>query len=1301
MASANLTVLNAAQIRAVLLDLSATTDERRGIRESATAAREAAVEDIEREYQNECRRANEEADQSLAALATRFESEQSELDADCRAKREQIKAEERAAREAVDAKASQLEEDAKRKWQEENWLIESEYESAEPLPRREFEKANERITAQRKALEQAEKSSRAFLERVRLARVAEADGAWETPRADADPTASPDETLESSVALARERSESLQNLRLARFSAGAGPGLLSVLFVIAVVVGTLWIEQWRFAPTVIVAGVTAAVACGLWIWWMQRSARARSLTVFRETLAAVSNGRAAGERALAQAAEQKNRREAENINRRDRELVDAKKKYAPRIAHARSERKKESAALNEHYPSELRRLEAECRQRLDELTAARTAAERDAKATLEARLRDAEMMRDQRLNEAESAFVGAVHESDARWSRQFDRARVTLGDAAVMAREVFPDLSRFDADWPPPSAIPPAIPFGTIAIDLREFNGDTTDEPIRAPIETPALLSFPDSASLLLETDGPGREHAIALMQSVMLRLLTAMPPGKVRFTIFDPVGLGQSFAGFMHLADYSEQLVGERIWTEPRHIEQRLTDLTEHMESVIQKYLRNEFQTIAEYNEQAGEIAEPYRFLVMADCPVNLSDNAARRLSSIVQTGARCGVYALLMVDRRQSAPGGLQMEDLRRACVRLEWDENRVVWDDEAFRRWPLEPEAPPDDRVVTRYLQRVGEGAREAGRVEVPFDIITPDEAQRWSRNSGDDLRIPLGRAGATRLQSLVLGHGTSQHALVAGKTGSGKSTLLHVLVTNASLWYGPDQLEFYLVDFKKGVEFKTYATHELPHARAIAIESDREFGASVLRRVDSEIRARGDRFRRVGAQDLAAFRRLSPDEPMPRILVIIDEFQEFFTEEDKIAQDAALLLDRLVRQGRAFGVHVVLGSQTLGGAYGLARSTIGQMAIRIALQCSEADAYLILNEDNSAARLLSRPGEAIYNDGGGAVGANSPFQIAWLPDGSHERSLQIVRALADETGYLPAEPPAVFEGHAPADLRRHRALSQWLTTPPASAPAVIEAALGEPIAIKPPVSFQIRRQGGANALIVGQRDEAALGMMAAALITIAAQTPVANEVDARSRIMVFDGGSIDAAHAGLLPRIAKGVPHEATSPEFSAATEALSEIASEIDRRESGAASPAPPWFILIYGLQRFRAWRRPADEFSFSLDENTAPRPDRDLARLVREGPALGIHSLIWVDTVATAERFFDRATMREFDTRILFQMSAADSSQLIDSADASRLGLRRALYFSEEAGLMERLRPYAAPNPEWLDGVLNTLRSRD
>ena len=199
-------------------------------------------------------------------------------------------------------------------------------------------------------------------------------------------------------------------------------------------------------------------------------------------------------------------------------------------------------------------------------------------------------------------------------------------------------------------------------------------------------------------------------------------------------------------------------------------------------------------------------------------------------------------------------------------------------------------------------------------------------------------------------------------------------------------------------------------------------------------------------------------------MPRVLLVVDEFQEFFVEDDKLAQEASLLLDRLVRQGRAFGMHVVLGSQTLGGAYSLARSTLGQMAVRIALQCSEADSYLIMSEDNPAPRLLSRPGEAIYNDASGMLEGNSPFQIVWLSEETREAMLDRVR----ERGRgRPAGECIVFEGDRASEIGRNprlAAIREGREKPPASPTAW----LGEAVSIKEATNVAFRRQAAANLL-----------------------------------------------------------------------------------------------------------------------------------------------------------------------------------------------------------------------------------------
>ena len=80
--------------------------------------------------------------------------------------------------------------------------------------------------------------------------------------------------------------------------------------------------------------------------------------------------------------------------------------------------------------------------------------------------------------------------------------------------------------------------------------------------------------------------------------------------------------------------------------------------------------------------------------------------------------------------------------------------------------------------------------------------------------------------------------------------------------------------------------------------------------------------------------------------------------------------------------------------------------------------------------------------------------------------------------------------------------------------------------------------------------------------------------------------------------------------------------------------------------------------------------------------------------------ILAADGGLDRAAMREFDNRILFQMSANDSSNLIDSPAANKLGFYRALAYSEEQGVLEKFRPYAVPSKTWLDHVRDKLSNR-
>ena len=181
--------------------------------------------------------------------------------------------------------------------------------------------------------------------------------------------------------------------------------------------------------------------------------------------------------------------------------------------------------------------------------------------------------------------------------------------------------------------------------------------------------------------------------------------------------------------------------------------------------------------------------------------------------------------------------------------------------------------------------------------------------------------------------------------------------------------------------------------------------------------------------------------------------------------------------------------------------------------------------------------------------------------------------------------------------------------------------------------------------------------------------------------------MDGSPTDGQSFGILSKVAKSLPHEVKDIEYRNVAAAIHELTLEMEKRREADQSNPPAIFAFIFAMQRFRALRKSEESFSFSSSEGGEEKPPdtgKEFADLLREGPAVGIHMIAWIDTPTALERALDRASMREFDNRVMFQMSAADSSNLIDSPAANKLGANRALAYSEEQGSMERFRPYAA-----------------
>ena len=331
------------------------------------------------------------------------------------------------------------------------------------------------------------------------------------------------------------------------------------------------------------------------------------------------------------------------------------------------------------------------------------------------------------------------------------------------------------------------------------------------------------------------------------------------------------------------------------------------------------------------------------------------------VESLAQLGIHVILLVGERREEPAVVNMRLLVNPGKLEEETENPVQRPGGDVPKTPLKGKLDSLSvgritmlsRMLSPYRLSAADGADALhSSVDLPEIIGVPDVAEldtrrSWKpRSSGDFLRVPIGVGPSGNLVLLDLKEsafgGMGPHGLVVGATGSGKSEMLRTLVTSLVVAHPPERLALLLVDFKGGATFAD--TGRLPHSAGIItnLADDESMVIRFREAMYGELNRRQQVLKEAGnLPNVHAYEEVRAEgredlEPLPHLLVIIDEFSELLTAHPDFA-DLFLAIGRI---GRSIGVHLMLATQKLES--GKIKGLESHLSFRIGLRTfSEAE------------------------------------------------------------------------------------------------------------------------------------------------------------------------------------------------------------------------------------------------------------------------------------------------------------------------------------------------------------------------
>lgn len=501
--------------------------------------------------------------------------------------------------------------------------------------------------------------------------------------------------------------------------------------------------------------------------------------------------------------------------------------------------------------------------------------------------------------------------------------------------------------------------------------------------ETPTIMEWMGGQSgqnFVINYSNKSANKAEARLNQLVVDMLLSLPSRSINIHFVDLTFSAQ--ASFL-TRNLDEKIYGKLISSSNdwNHLKD---SLREKMAKALEEY-----GDVAKYNDSKNRVVVPYDVVVINDyqkCVNEMSD-----LDALFENGHKGGIYFILMNNLDFKSDRDIDSLIALKDFYQVLEAENFGNYSKDAFIRCTPILDNPILAKACFNYIN---EGAElpQVAVTSVDYDKILSKGFETIDKA----MVIPVGSSENGELVDFTIDTVSHIHCFIIGQSGTGKSVFLHDVIIGAMAKYSPDELELYLMDFKiGGVEFNRYRNEK--HVKALLVDnSDIQITLEILRDISNKMRERGKQLRASGVSNIVEYNQVNPTKKMPRIVFIADECHVMFptmnSKDTKLYREISEILQKIAKEGRSQGVHLVLATQTIAQAE-ISSEILNNISDFYLLKCSPSDSERLVRGSVDTTSGL-KTGQVLHHD----IDHDVVFKSTYL---STSQTLEIIKKINDKT------------------------------------------------------------------------------------------------------------------------------------------------------------------------------------------------------------------------------------------------------------------------------------------------------------